>query len=130
FLGGLDFLKNDGQSSQAVIDDYAANLGTDPDRYTDTDWVNELFSESGFMQYHQVSASGGSERILMAASISYQDQGGNIPNFNFKRYNGRFNSDLKISEKLNVNFDLNFNQALTTEPAEGLENITRQAFRI
>lgn len=130
FLGGLDFLRNDGQTSQSVIDDYAANIGTDPDRYADTDWVNELFSESGFMQYHQVSASGGSERILMAASISYQDQDGNIPNFNFKRYNGRFNSDLKISDKLNVNFDLNFNQALTTEPAEGLENITRQAFRI
>lgn len=129
FLGGLDFLKNDGTSTQAEIDDYAANLGTDPDRYTDTDWVDELLSERGFMQYHQLSATGGTERALLAASISFQDQNGNIPNFNFKRYNGRFNSGLKISEKVSVNFDINFSQALTTEPSEGLQNITRQAFR-
>ena len=130
FLGGVAFLENDGQSSQAVIDDYKANLGTDPDRYTDTDWVNELFSESGFMQYHQLNATGGNEVVLLSASISFQDQDGNIPNFNFKRYNGRFNSDIKVSKKLNLNFDINFMQSVTTEPTEGLQNITRQAFRV
>ncbi|MEQ6122514.1 SusC/RagA family TonB-linked outer membrane protein [Reichenbachiella sp. MALMAid0571] len=129
FLGGLEFLKHDGSSSQAVIDDYAANIGKDPDRYADTDWVNELYSESGFMQYHQISASGGTDRLTVAASLSYQEQNGNIPNFNFKRYNGRFNSDFKVSDKFKINFDLNFSQGLTKEPSTGLNLINREAFR-
>jgi TonB-linked SusC/RagA family outer membrane protein len=130
FLGAIDFLENDKQSSQAVIDDYKANIGTDPDRYPDTDWVDELFSENGFMQYHQIGATGGTDRVLLAASLSYQDQNGNIPNFNFKRYNGRFNTDITLSEKVNMAFDLNFSQSVTKEPSQGLNLLTEQAFRI
>lgn len=132
FVGALTFLENDGNTPQNIIDDYRTNLqnGTNPDVYTDTDWVDELYSESGFMQYHQVSVGGGSETLRVNGSISYQDQDGNIPNFNFRRYNGRFNSDLVASEKLDFNFDINFSQSRSTEPAQGLTNITQQAFRI
>ncbi|MCD4737375.1 MAG: TonB-dependent receptor [Bacteroidales bacterium] len=130
YLGALDFLENDGNSTQEFIDDYRANLGTDPDRYPDTDWVDELFSESGFMQYHKLSVTGGNDNIIVAASISCQDQDGNIPNFNFKRYNGRFNSDIRVSEKIGLNFDLNFRQSLAKEPSQSMSLLTQQAFRI
>jgi len=129
YLGALDFLENDGESTEAFIDEYRANIG-DPDRYPDTDWVDRLFTESGFMQYHQIAARGGTEALKLSASISYQDQDGNIPNFNFKRYNARFNSDVKVSDKINVNFDLNFNKSKNTSSSAGLWLITEQAFRI
>jgi TonB-linked SusC/RagA family outer membrane protein len=129
YLGALDFLENDGESTEAFIDEYRANIG-DPDRYPDTDWVDRLFTESGFMQYHQVAARGGTEALKLSASVSYQDQNGNIPNFNFKRYNARFNSDIKVSDKINVNFDLNFNKSKNTSSSAGLWLITEQAFRI
>ncbi len=129
YLGAIEFLENDGTSSQAFIDNYRANIG-DPDRYPDTDWVDLLFSEQGLMQYHQLSATGGSETARINASISYQDQNGNIPNFGFKRYNGRFNSDIRVSDEFDISFDLNVNQGKTKEPAQGLNLIVEQAFRI
>ena len=130
YLGALDFLQNDGESTQDFIEDYRANIETNPDLYPDTDWVNELFSENGFMQYHQLSATGGTDRALLAATISFQEQNGNITNFNFMRYNARFNSDIKVSEKINLNFDLNFRQSVTKEPSQDLWLLTGQAFRI
>jgi TonB-linked SusC/RagA family outer membrane protein len=129
YLGAIDYVENDPGFTDDFINDYKANIG-DPDRYPDTDWVDRLFTENGFMQYHQLTATGGNEAVLMSASISYQDQDGNIPNFNFKRYNARFNSDIKVSDKFTLNFDMNFRQSLNTQPSAGLWLITEQAFRI
>ncbi len=129
YLGAVDFLRVSG-ADQPVIDDYAANVGNDPDLYPDTDWMDLLFTESGFQQYHSVSASGGSEKVRLLASLSYTDQGANVKNYNFKRYNGRFNTDIKLSEKVDVNFDLNFRQERTNRPNGSLERIFEQAFRI
>ena len=42
-------------------------------------------------------------RVL--ASVSLTDQGADIVNYGFKRYNGRFNSDFKFSDKFDINFD-------------------------
>ena len=52
-----------------------------------------------------------------------------MPNFNFKRYNGRFNIDYKLSEKLDLAFDLNFRRELKSQPA-GLNLLTRSAYRL
>jgi TonB-linked SusC/RagA family outer membrane protein len=128
FLKALDFLKYSG-ATQAAIDAYAAGMASSPDKYPDTDWVNELFTESGFQQYHNLSIGGGNENIKSLASVSFVDQGANIVNFNYKRYNGRLNTDLKLSEKFDVNFDLSFNRSLTESPALGLTYVTRECFR-
>lgn len=129
YLGALDYLRVSGED-QSFIDDYAANVGRDPDLYPDTDWMEELFTENGFQQYHSLSATGGNENVKLLASISYTDQGANVKNYNFTRYNGRFNTDIKLSEKLNVNFDLNFRQERTESPNAPLSLVFQQAFRI
>ncbi len=133
FEDGLGFIKyrniaEPGSFDQSFIDDYTANRGTD--EFPDTDWVKEVFSENGFQQYHNISVRGGSESIKLSGSISYQDQDGNIPNYNFKRYNGRFNTDIKLNDKLGIVFDLNFRKSIREEPTPALDNITRQAYRI
>ena len=133
FLDGLGYIEqlniaNPGTYSDDFIQDYVANRGTDA--APDTDWVDEVFSQDGFQQYHRLSASGGSEKVRVAASISFMDQDGNIPNFNFRRYNGRFNTDIKLSEKFDINFDLNFRRSEQRDPSAGLNEITRQAYRI
>jgi TonB-linked SusC/RagA family outer membrane protein len=122
FLGALDHLKYSG-ASQAVIDNYAANMASDPYRYPDTDWVGLLLSEQNFQQYHNVSVAGGNEFAKMYASISYLDQGGDIVGFDFKRYNGRLNSDFKFSKKFDVSFDVAFSKTHRTEPLEGTRNL-------
>lgn len=135
FEDGLGYIENfnkaqPGSFDESFINDYRAGKDSNPDQYPDTDWVNELFSETGIQQYHRIAVNGGSENIRVAASISYMNQKGNIPNFEFQRYNGRFNTDIKVSDKFDINFDLNFRRSLNEEPTAGLGLLTRQAYRI
>ena len=133
FLDGLGFMEYfnqgiPGSYTAQQIADYAANSGTD--QYPDTDWVDRVFSEDGVQQYHRIGLNGGSERVKVAASIAYTDQDGNVKGYNFKRYNGRFNTDIKLNDKFNINFDLNFRRSERQNPSQGLNSITRDAYRI
>ncbi|MEM6846162.1 MAG: SusC/RagA family TonB-linked outer membrane protein [Bacteroidota bacterium] len=140
YLDGLGYMTNfnlarqnigqDPLYSQEFIDEYRAGYQNNSDLYPNTDWVDEVFTENGFQQSHHLSVSGGSETARVVASLSYMDQDGNIPNYNFKRYQGRINTDLKVSEKVSFNFDMNLRQGIQQQPASGLNGITRQAFRI
>ncbi len=129
FLGSLDFLKYS-EKSQDEVDKYAADMAKDPYKYPDTDWNNLLFSENGFQQYHNISASGGSEKAKVVASLGYLDQDGNVKGYNYKRYNGRFNSDLKINDKLDVNFDLSFSKSERQASVYDLRYTVMEAFRL
>lgn len=129
YLGAIDYLKVTNERAD-FISKYEQNMKTDPDLYPDTDWMKLLFSETGFQQYHNLSVNGGTEKIKMMASISYTDQNANVKNYNFKRYNGRFNTDIAISDKLDLTFDLNFSQEETGAPSSNLDQVFRGAFRI
>ncbi|WP_375586507.1 SusC/RagA family TonB-linked outer membrane protein [Cyclobacterium xiamenense] len=129
YLGAIDFLRAT-NVDEAAIANYQQNRESNPDIYPDTDWMDLLFSENGFQQYHNLTVNGGTENVQLMGSISYTDQGANVKNYNFKRYNGRFNSDIKINDKFDLTFDLNFSQELTTQPNSGLNRVFLDAFRI
>lgn len=129
FLGAREYLKYSGDS-KAFVDNYNQNIGSNPDLYTDTDWVKEIFTEPGFQQSHNLTIGGGTENVRSMASISYTGQNGNIKNFGFKRYNGLFNTQLKINDKFDVSFNLNFSKSIQSSPSASLEGITRSAYRI
>ena len=129
YLGALDYLKYAGEN-QKFTNDFVQNFGTNPDLYPDTDWVNELFSENGFQQTHNLSVSGGTDKMKSLASVSYTGQNGNIKNFSFKRYNGLFNTELKLNDKFDISFNLNFSKSIQSNPNEGLNQIVGQAYRI
>ena len=140
FLDSPGYMKafNDaepGSFSQDQIDAYSvpgAPVGTEA--LPNTDWVNELFSENGFQQYYNFGVKGGTESARISATLSYMDQKGNIPNFNYKRFNGRINTDLMVGKKLEVIFDLKFNRSIQHSPPvsqgrSAVHNATRQAYR-
>ena len=128
-LNAMDYLKYSGES-QAKIDEWAANMDSNPDKYPDTDWIDLLFSENGFQQYHNLSVNGGTEKLGVLANLSYADQSGNILSYGYTRFNGRINTDFKISKKFDINFDINFNKSLRTNATEGLDLVVMQAYRI
>ena len=140
YLGGYEYMTNynlarqnlgqDPLYSQEFIDAWQANYATDPDHYPNTDWIEETFTEIGLQQHHHLSLSGGGETARVLGSVSYMDQGGNIPNYNFKRYQARINTDITVSDKMGVNFDLNVRRSVRKQPSGGLEQVARQAFRI
>lgn len=91
----------------------------DKDNFPDTNWIDLLLSESGFIQYHSFGVSGGSESVKTNATFSYQDQNGNIPNFGFKRYQGRINTDFKVGNEIRISADVNFRRSDTESSPAG-----------
>ena len=135
FVDAIEYMENFNKAqpdafSQDFIDEYRAGRSTDPDQYPDTDWVDEVFSEAGFQQYHSLSLNGGSEKVRVAASLSYMNQEGNIKNFEYERYNARFNTDIKVTKRFDMTFDLTMRRTFDRRPTAGLGNITRQTYRI
>lgn len=129
FLGALDYMKYTG-SDQSAIDEYRIGMTTDPDHFPDTDWVDLMFSERNFQQYHSLNVNGGSEKVRVLASVSLTDQDADIVNYGFKRYNGRFNSDFKFSDKFDINFDLAFSRSEQNASNADLTYVVREAFRV
>lgn len=115
---------------RALIDGYAANHVTNPDAYPDTDWQNEVLTGSGLMQNHFFSLNGGGEKVRFLASLGYFDQKGIIENSGFKRYTLRNNVDIKLSEKLSAQFDLQIVHTQATEPGRGSEDVFQWMNRI
>ncbi|MBC6997073.1 TonB-dependent receptor [Cytophaga sp. FL35] len=118
-----------GAFSEDILSQYRVGTGVGTEKLPDTDWVDLLFSSAAPQQYHSLSVRGGSEKLKVASSISFTDQEGNVANFNFKRYNGRFNLDYALSKKLDLAFDLNFRREVKSQPAR-LNNLTRSAYRL
>lgn len=139
-VNGLDHMNmineaytNTGRSplySQALVDEYIAGRGTDPDRYPDTDWQRLTMKNSGFMQNHHIGLSSGGEKIKLLGSLGYMDQDGIIPNTNFKRYNLRLNTDVSLHEKFSIAMDVFLSKSHLIEPAEGTEAVFHWMRRI
>lgn len=128
-VNGLDHMNlineaytNTGRSplyTEQQIQEYTAGRLTNPDRYPDTDWQKLTLTDNGFMQSHYLSVTGGTDRVKMLGSFSYLDQNGVIPNTNFKRYNLRINTDVKITEKLSTSMDIFLRRTDLIEPSDG-----------
>lgn len=69
------------------------------DGWGNTNWYDKVFG-TGTRQHHNVSASGGTEKIHFFTSIGYLKEKGNIDNFNYDRLNLRSNIDAKLTRTL------------------------------
>lgn len=79
----------------------------DPSNITaNTDWWNEVIEDLAPITNANIRASGGSEKINYAASLSFFDQQSNYTKGWYQRITGRFNVDFKISDKVTLKQDL------------------------
>ncbi|MDL2208195.1 TonB-dependent receptor [Parabacteroides sp. OttesenSCG-928-O15] len=73
--------------------------------YANTDWFHEIYKDNNFSQEHNLSLSGGSEKISYYASLGYLNQSGSIRHGDdgLDRYNamGRINADMTSWLKFN-----------------------------
>lgn len=68
------------------------------DENADTDWYDVYFRDQAFAQEHNISISGGNEKIKAYAALNYMDMGG-LSAFNQDSYD-RLTADLKVDMKL------------------------------
>ncbi|GAA3957015.1 TonB-dependent receptor [Pedobacter ginsengiterrae] len=102
----LDFLKQRNQAPTATpvpnqyeIENYTAGKTTD--------WMKEI-SQNGFIQDHNLSISGGSERIKYFVSGAYQKQKGVLKGYQYNRASFRSNLDAKLTDWLTAGTSIFF----------------------
>lgn len=89
------------------------------DMNASTDWQEEI-SRTANTQNHNLSFSGGAEKLLYYASFGLQDQEGILKNSNMKRYSGRLNVSQKfLEDRLSVDLNLNVSQTENQRPGIG-----------
>jgi len=103
--------------SDELIQKYREQNGVSSDLYPNTDWQKETLTGSGLQQSHFLTIQGGTQKVKLLGSFGLLDQKGIIENSNFKRYTIRNNADIAFSDKLKARVDLQFVNAITTEPA-------------
>lgn len=84
-----------------------------------TDWQDEIMNEQAPIQNHQVSFSGGEERLSYYFSLNYMNQGGVIKNSGFERYSARLNLNSQISRKLSLSFKITTSYVKNSFAAQG-----------
>ena len=102
---------NEGKSSSLFPQDRIDRMkaGGDPDKLEgNTDWYDELLRSGAPQHNHQLTVSGGSDKITYMISAGYSDQQGIIPSTDYERYNLRVNTTSKLTSwlKLDVNLSL------------------------
>lgn len=75
------------------------------DGWGNTNWYQKVFGTGNTMQ-HNLTASGGNEKVKFFTSIGAFSQNGNVSRFNYDRYNLRANIDANISKSFKMAFGI------------------------
>lgn len=100
---------NAGQNPK-YTEDYIKEYVNATDRYKyplPNTWFKTLFSTAP-QQNHSIAISGGNENIRTRLSLRHQNQDAIVPNSESNISEIRLNTDFKVSEKININTDINY----------------------
>jgi TonB-linked SusC/RagA family outer membrane protein len=90
----------DGLTPLWTADIQNKSLTNDPNSiWGETDWFDKIFN-TGKTQQHNISASGGTQRMKYYASLGIMDQEGTLVNTGYTRYNLRANLDIQVAKNL------------------------------
>lgn len=78
--------------------------------YANTDWYNTLYNDKYFQQQHNISLSGGINKIryYLSGGLNFHDGIQKIANDKFKKYNLRAKFDFPINKWINVSNNTSF----------------------
>ena len=91
-----------------------------------TDWYDEILKK-GFFQNHNLSLSGGSDKINYFFSAGYLSDEGIIRTNNFERFTIRNNNDYKISSKFKISTLLSYSRSDVRNVDLGAFNVAYRA---
>lgn len=75
------------------------------DGWGNTNWYDKVFGIGSTMN-HNISATGGTEKVRFFSSIGAFQQKGNVDNFDYSRYSFRANIDAKLTDNLSMVMDV------------------------
>ena len=115
YLGDLtSSIKEIRESKYGQLDRYTF-LDNNPANYynpifsNNTDWQKDMY-RTAFTQNYKVSVEGGDDIGMYALSLGYTNGKSTLKGNDFSRLNLRFNTDLKVFEKVHAALDIAYNQ--------------------
>ncbi|MDR1523848.1 MAG: TonB-dependent receptor [Tannerella sp.] len=81
--------------------------GSDPDHYPNTDWFKYGIQNSTTTR-HSIAAYGGTESVKYLVSAGFDNQTGVFPETLHNVFNVRSNTDIAVSKRFNLSFDLRY----------------------
>ena len=115
YLGELSGTIKDIRESKYGKLDMFAFLDNSPSNYyqpvysNNTDWQKDMY-RTAFTQNYKVSVEGGDDIGMYALSLGYTSGQSTLKGNDFSRLNLRFNTDIKVFEKLHAGLDIAYNQ--------------------
>lgn len=105
--------------------------GTDPYGYPDTDWFGDAFKSSAPQQRHNLTVSGGSDKVNYFASMGFLDQDAIYRESatRYKQYSIRTNLDAKINDFVTAKLGLMIRREDRNYPTESVGAIFRMLMR-
>lgn len=126
FLNATEFMyyKNKALVMDGLEPIYTADiqkkvLANDPDSpWGETNWFDEIF-RTAFMQQHNVSASGSTDRVRYYTSAGYMGQEGTIKKTNYERFNARANLGINVAKDLTFDVNMSGTNDIMKAPYSG-----------
>jgi len=72
-----------------------------------TDWQDEIF-QRGFKQQYSLAVTGGDDVAIYGVSVGFQNKEGLVKGADFQRFNARVNADIKFTDRIRLNTNMNF----------------------
>jgi len=107
---------------QELIDKYK-DPNRDRNRYPDYNWMEETF-KTGHNMMHNLSMSGGNDKVTYNISLGYLDQNGLLSNHDYKRYTGLANVEAQAHERIKVGVTSQYYYGKTREPYYTNQSLT------
>lgn len=95
--------------------------------HNNTNWLN-LINHSALTQNYGVDVKGGDAVALYSFSVGYNNSESNIENTGFNRLNVRFNSDINLTNKFKLQFDIAFAQTSSNVRNDGIDDATSPVY--
>jgi TonB-linked SusC/RagA family outer membrane protein len=108
--------------------------GTDPVKYPNTNWIDEVIDQRAPITSHTLSVSGGNNVARFALSGNYLYQKGMMPINNTSRFNIRANTSITLNKNFVVNLDMLAIKRNTIQPnrtiVDGKNRFMEDVFRV
>ena len=76
--------------------------GSDPDNYANEQYLDDLLGGKAFQTKHEVSVSGGTDKVKYMTSVGYMRQNGLMERNYYNRYNARLNLTAELAKNLTM----------------------------
>ncbi|MDR2805896.1 MAG: TonB-dependent receptor [Dysgonamonadaceae bacterium] len=137
FMGSADYFEfrnkayeMDGLPGQMTPADEIALYrdGSDPNRYPDTDWIGNYMGVSNATK-HNISVTGGTDRIKVFASFGYVYQGSMFHAQDYNRFTGRANIDIQVTPTTKISVDNSFMKDIVSRDGLDASTIMERLYR-